>query len=34
MPVDVDDEVYAKLEKLVETLEDNDDVQKVITAAA
>lgn len=33
MPVDVDDETYAKLEKLVDTLEDNDDVQKVITAA-
>lgn len=34
MPMDVDDDVYAKLEKLIETLEDNDDVQKVITAAA
>lgn len=34
MPVDVDDETYAKLEKLVDLLEDNDDVQKVITAAA
>ncbi|HNY25113.1 MAG TPA: YebC/PmpR family DNA-binding transcriptional regulator [Alphaproteobacteria bacterium] len=34
MPMDVDDEVYAKLEKMVEALEDNDDVQKVITAAA
>ena len=34
MPVDLDDETYAKLEKLIGALEDNDDVQKVITAAA
>ncbi|MDR0726998.1 MAG: YebC/PmpR family DNA-binding transcriptional regulator [Rickettsiales bacterium] len=34
MPVDLDDETYAKLEKLVDLLSDNDDVQKVITAAA
>ncbi len=34
MPVDVDDETYARLEKMVGNLEDNDDVQKVITAAA
>ena len=34
MPVDVDDETYAKLEKLIDALDDNDDVQKVITAAA
>lgn len=33
-PVDVDDETYSKLEKLVECLEENDDVQKVITAVA
>ena len=34
MPVDLDDEVYAKLEKLVDALDANDDVQKVFTAAA
>jgi YebC/PmpR family DNA-binding regulatory protein len=34
MPMDIDDETYEKLEKLVDALEDNDDVQKVITAAA
>ncbi len=34
MPVDMDDEAYAKLEKLVDALDDNDDVQKVFTAAA
>lgn len=34
MPIDLDDETYAKLEKLVGALDDNDDVQKVITAAA
>ncbi|MDR2413327.1 MAG: YebC/PmpR family DNA-binding transcriptional regulator [Rickettsiales bacterium] len=34
MPIDLDDDTYARLEKLVEALEDNDDVQKVITAAA
>ena len=34
MPVDLDDEAYAKLEKLVDALDDNDDVQKVFTAAA
>jgi len=33
-PVDLDDEAYAKLEKLVDALNDNDDVQKVFTAAA
>ncbi|MFQ6739606.1 MAG: YebC/PmpR family DNA-binding transcriptional regulator, partial [Alphaproteobacteria bacterium] len=34
MPMDLDDETYAKVEKLVDALEDNDDVQKVFTAAA
>jgi transcriptional/translational regulatory protein YebC/TACO1 len=34
MPVDLDDEAYARLEKLVDALSDNDDVQRVITAAA
>ena len=34
MPMDLDDDAYAKVEKLVEALEDNDDVQKVFTAAA
>lgn len=34
MPVDLGDEAYAKLEKLVDALDDNDDVQKVFTAAA
>lgn len=34
MPMDLDDETYAKLEKLVDALDANDDVQKVITAAA
>ena len=34
MPMDLDDEAYAKVEKLVDALEDNDDVQKVFTAAA
>jgi YebC/PmpR family DNA-binding regulatory protein len=34
MPVDLDDEAYARLEKLVDVLSDNDDVQRVITAAA
>jgi YebC/PmpR family DNA-binding regulatory protein len=33
MPVDLDDETYARLEKLVDVLDANDDVQKVITAA-
>jgi YebC/PmpR family DNA-binding regulatory protein len=33
MPMDLDDDAYAKLEKLVDLLDDNDDVQKVITAA-
>lgn len=33
MPMDLDDESYAKLEKLVDALDANDDVQKVITAA-
>jgi YebC/PmpR family DNA-binding regulatory protein len=34
MPVDLDDEAYTRLEKLVDSLSDNDDVQRVITAAA
>ncbi|MCL2737747.1 MAG: YebC/PmpR family DNA-binding transcriptional regulator [Alphaproteobacteria bacterium] len=34
MPMDLDDDTYIKLEKLVDALEANDDVQKVITAAA
>ena len=34
MPMDLDDETYAKLEKLVDALDENDDVQKVFTAAA
>ena len=34
MPMDLDDETYAKVEKLVDALDDNDDVQKVFTAAA
>ncbi|MDR1696953.1 MAG: YebC/PmpR family DNA-binding transcriptional regulator [Rickettsiales bacterium] len=34
MPVDLDDETYAKLEKLTDALDANDDVQNVITAAA
>ncbi len=34
MPVDLDDEAYAKVEKLVDALDANDDVQKVFTAAA
>ena len=34
MPMDLDDEAYGKLEKLVDALDDNDDVQKVFTAAA
>lgn len=33
MPMDLDDETYAKLEKLVDALDENDDVQNVITAA-
>ncbi|MCL2331575.1 MAG: YebC/PmpR family DNA-binding transcriptional regulator [Proteobacteria bacterium] len=33
MPMDLDDDAYAKLERLTDALEDNDDVQKVITAA-
>ncbi|NMA32369.1 MAG: YebC/PmpR family DNA-binding transcriptional regulator [Alphaproteobacteria bacterium] len=33
MPIDLDDETYAELEKLVDALEDNDDVQQVITEA-
>jgi len=32
MPVDLDDEAYAKLEKLIDALDANDDVQRVITA--
>jgi YebC/PmpR family DNA-binding regulatory protein len=34
MPIDLDDETYARLEKLTDALDANDDVQKVITAAA
>ena len=34
MPMDLDDEAYAKLEKLVDALDAKDDVQKVFTAAA
>ena len=34
MPMDLDEEAYAKIEKLVDALDDNDDVQKVFTAAA
>ncbi len=34
MPMDVDDATYEKLEKLVDILSENDDVQKVITGAA
>ncbi len=34
MPMDLDDVAYAKLEKLIDALDDNDDVQKVFTAAA
>ena len=34
MPMDLDDETYAKVEKLVDALDDNDDVQRVFTAAA
>lgn len=33
MPVDLDEDAYAKLEKLVDALDANDDVQRVITAA-
>lgn len=33
MPMDLDDATYARLEKLVDALDANDDVQKVITAA-
>lgn len=33
MPMDLDDDAYAKLEKLTDILEENDDVQKVFTAA-
>ncbi len=33
MPVELDEENYAKLEKLIIALDENDDVQKVITAA-
>ena len=32
-PVEIDDETGAKLEKLVDALNDNDDVQKIFTAA-
>ena len=33
MPMDLDEESYAKIEKLVDALDANDDVQKVFTAA-
>lgn len=33
MPMDLDEEAYAKIEKLVDALDANDDVQKVFTAA-
>lgn len=33
MPIELDEETYERLEKLVNALEDNDDVQRVITAA-
>ena len=33
MPMDLDPEAYAKLEKLTDALDANDDVQKVFTAA-
>jgi len=33
MPMDLDDDAYAKLEKLTDALDANDDVQKVFTAA-
>ena len=34
MPMELDEETYEKLEKLVDALDDNDDVQKVFTAEA
>lgn len=34
IPMDLDDEAWAKIEKLVDALDANDDVQKVFTAAA
>jgi transcriptional/translational regulatory protein YebC/TACO1 len=34
MPMDIDDAVYERLEKLVDLLSENDDVQKVFHAAA
>ena len=34
MPVDVDEETWDKVERLVDALDDNDDVQKVFTGAA
>ena len=34
MPMDLDEETYAKVERLVDALDANDDVQKVFTAAA
>ncbi|MCL2538226.1 MAG: YebC/PmpR family DNA-binding transcriptional regulator [Alphaproteobacteria bacterium] len=34
MPIDLDDETYTKLEKLIDALDAHDDVQKVFTAAA
>ena len=34
MPMELDEETYEKLEKLVDALDDNDDVQKIFTAAA
>ena len=34
MPMDVDEETWEKVERLVDALDANDDVQKVFTAAA
>ena len=34
MPMDVDEETWEKVEKLVDALDANDDVQKVFTGAA
>ena len=34
MPMDVDEETWGKVERLVDALDDNDDVQKVFTGAA
>ena len=34
MPMDLDEETWGKVERLVDALDANDDVQKVFTAAA